>query len=56
MVEREISMTHREHKWHWMMDWCKAKGLPCANNDVWKRAETEYHKTPLYLRWASKQL
>jgi len=47
-------MTRREHKWNWMMDWCKSKGLPCANNEIWQMAEVEYHKIPLYLIWASK--
>jgi hypothetical protein len=47
-------MTRREHKWQWMMDWCKNKGLPCANNEIWKMAESEYHKIPLYKIWAPK--
>ena len=25
-------------KWHWMMDWCKRKGLPPANEQTWLMA------------------
>ena len=29
-------------KWSWMMDWCKKKGLPPANEYVWQKAEEAY--------------
>lgn len=37
-----MNRTYQEGQWHWMMDWCKAKGLAPAHNENWDRAEKAY--------------
>ena len=31
-------------KWFWMMDWCKKRGMPPADNAIWKMAEEAYNE------------
>ena len=39
-VERNSSKVN---KWTWMMDWCKAQGIPPADARVWALAENAFN-------------
>ncbi len=41
-IRKDTADADLHLKWHWMMDYCKEKGLSVAYPDNWYRAEKEW--------------
>lgn len=37
-----MNSQYEEGQWHWMMCWCKSKGLAPALNENWDKAQKAY--------------